>query len=186
MSFVIDCYNIEEYSHLLPSNKFIKALFITHQHYDHFLGMQFLKDNKYSIEYLVFSPYVRRRGDSSVSYEEWKDFFNFVDYFERNGTKLYKPFRQNSFKKPWWTNSGLKFWMIGPNKSISESDTRELHDACLVLHVNLGGRKICFTGDASYTSLNWIANNTKNYCNDILHRAFNTPKCSKCPNYTIT
>ena len=42
-------------------------------------------------------------------------------------------------------------------------------DASLVILVTLGARKCCFTGDASDKSLSWIAENTINYYNDILH-----------------
>lgn len=168
-TFLIDCYNIDQHLNLLPRNKIIKALFITHQHYDHFLGMNYLKDNGYTIQYLIYSPYKRRNEDTSIKYDEWKEFNSLVKYFKEKGTKIYSPYRQKSFDKPWWYTNGLKFWIIGPNKEIANSDTRELHDACLVISVRMGERKCCFTGDASDTNLNWIAHNTKNFCNDILH-----------------
>lgn len=169
VTFMVDCYNIERYANLLPHNKIIKALFVTHQHYDHFLGMKYLKEEGYTIQYLIYSPYERRWGDNSVANEEWQDFIKYADFFANKGAKVYKPFRQNAFDKPWWTTDNLKFWMIGPNESIAKNDTRELHDACLVFKVDMGNRSCCFTGDSSDTSLNWVANNTNNYCNDILH-----------------
>lgn len=165
---LVDCYNIENFSYMLPSNKIIKAVFITHQHYDHFLGLNYLKDNGYSIEYLLYSPYERRYSDNSVQYEEWTTFNNLVSYFEKRGTKVYKPYRQDSFDKPYWKVLGLDIWMIGPCKSIASEDTRELHDASLVFRMT-GSINCCFTGDASDKSLNWIAKNTNNYCNGILH-----------------
>ena len=165
---IVDCYSLIDYKHLLPSSKKIKAVFVTHQHYDHFLGLEYLKDNNYSIEYLIHSPYERRYSDNSVEYEEWNSFNSLVTHFKNKGTKVYKPYRQSSFENPWWQVSGLNVWIIGPEKSIAESDTRELHDASLVFTI-IGSRNCCFTGDASDTSLNWIAANTKNYCNDILH-----------------
>jgi beta-lactamase superfamily II metal-dependent hydrolase len=170
-TILIDCYNIEKYSQYLPKNKSINAVFITHQHYDHFTGLEFLKTNNYSIQYLIYSPYQRRHNDNSVEYEEWNQFNNLVSYFSNKGSKIYKPFRQDSFEKPWWNNAGFKFWIIGPEKSIATKETRELHDASLVLTVQsaLTNRQCCFTGDASDESLNWIAQNTSNYCNDILH-----------------
>ena len=170
-TFLIDCYEISNYVHLLPSSKRIKALFITHQHYDHFLGMEYLKDNNYSIDYLIYSPYIRRYSDNSVEYDEWQKFNSLSSYFENKGSKIYKPFRQDDFKEPWWEPSGLQIWMIGPEKSIATSETRELHDASLVFTVKnkATGRRCCFTGDASDKSLNWIASNTNNYCNYILH-----------------
>ena len=63
----------------------------------------------------------------------------------------------------------MKFWIIGPESTIANGETRELHDACLVIKANLEGRACLFAGDASDKSLNSIAARTKNYCNDILH-----------------
>lgn len=167
--YLVDCYDIENHSYLLPSNKIIKALFVTHQHYDHFLGMKYLMENDYKINYLIYSPYDRRRGDNSVQYEEWKDFTSYAKCFEYNGTKLYKPYRQGNFNTPWWSIDELKFYMLGPVNSIADRDTRELHDASLVFLVKANNRNCLFTGDASDISLEWISNNTENYCNDILH-----------------
>ncbi len=167
-TIIVDCYNLINHKNLLPTSKNIKAVFITHQHYDHFLGLEYLKDNNYSIEYLIHSPYERRYLDNSVEYDEWNSFNNLVTYFKNKGTKVYTPYRQDSFDKPWWNVLGLKVWMIGPNKSIATSNTRELHDASLVFTI-IGSRRCCFTGDASDTSLNWIAQNTNNFCDDILH-----------------
>lgn len=170
-TYIIDCCNIQDHTNLLPRDKIITALFITHQHYDHFSGIQYLLDNNYTIKYLIHSPYIRRNNDASVEAEEWRDFSNFKDKLEKSGTKVYSPYRQNDFSKPWWKpEDDLEFWMIGPQKGIAESNTRELHDACLVfVAISSSGRKCLFTGDASDTNLEWIAKNTKNYCNDILH-----------------
>jgi beta-lactamase superfamily II metal-dependent hydrolase len=165
---LIDCFNIENYKHLLPNSKSIVAVFITHQHYDHFTGLQYLKDNKYFIRDLIYSPYERRKDDNSVEYDEWESFKKLATYFDNNGSTTFKPYRQDEFSKPWRTIAGLNFYMIGPNKTIATEDTRELHDASLVITV-LSSRRCCFAGDASDKSLNWIAKNTDNYCNDILH-----------------
>lgn len=171
-TFLIDASNnTSGFSYNLPANKKIKALFITHQHYDHFLGMSHLIDYGYQIEYLICSPYTRRHGDDSVELNEWNEFISLAKVFQGKGTKVYYPYRQeDNFKSPWWETSGLKFWMIGPNYGIANSETRVLHDACLVFQVETNsGRSCVFTGDASDSNLNWIANNTQNYSNDILH-----------------
>lgn len=166
---MIDCHNPDVFSNYLPTNKKIRAMFITHQHYDHFDCMKYLIDNEYDIEYLIYSPYDRRYGDNSVDKDEWTDFNNYAAYFVNNGTEVYKPYRQEDFSKPWWNIDGLRIWMIGPEKNIASSDTREIHDASLVFTVKSEKRTCLFTGDASDASLNWIAKNTNNHCNDILH-----------------
>lgn len=168
-TFLVDCASIGDYSALLPANKKLKAVFITHQHYDHFDGLGYLKENGYTIEYLIYSPYERRYNDSSVEYQEWQDFNYFRDYFENKGAKLYTPYRQASFEKPWWEIDGIQFFILGPASHIAKPDTRELHDACLVVHTHLGSRRCLFTGDASDTNLKYIADNTSHICDDILH-----------------
>lgn len=168
-TFLIDCARIGDYSTLLPIDKKLTGVFITHQHYDHFDGLGYLKSNGYTIDYLIYSPYERQFNDNSVEYQEWQDFNNYRDHFEKNGTKLYAPYRQESFEKPWWEIDDIFFFILGPALHIAKSDTRELHDACLVIHVKLGSRRCLFTGDASDINLIYISNNTTHICDDILH-----------------
>lgn len=168
-TFLVDCHNIGDYASFLPTSRRLRGVFITHQHNDHYSGLSYLKDNSFNIEYLIHSPYIRRRGDTSVGLEEWEEFNRLKDHFEGNGAKIYQPYRQKDFKEPWWETDGLKFWIIGPHSSTADADTREIHDASLVITARLGKRKCLFTGDASDTNLEYIAANTDNYCNDILH-----------------
>lgn len=168
-TFLVDCYGIEDYSSHLPANKNLRSVFITHQHADHYSGLSHLKANGYSIDCLIYSPYERRRDDNSVTIEEWNEFNSLKDYFVGRGTKPYPQYRQDSWDKPWWETNGVKFWMIGPHSSIPNTQTREIHDASLVIEADLGERICLFAGDASDTSLEYIAQNTKNFCNDILH-----------------
>src|SRR3974377_395702 len=93
-TFLVDCHNIGNWEHLLPRSKAILAVFITHQHRDHFSGLEYLRDNGYSITNLIYSPYDRRYGDTSVEYEEWKEFNAARDYFRSRGTNLCTPYRQ--------------------------------------------------------------------------------------------
>jgi beta-lactamase superfamily II metal-dependent hydrolase len=167
-TFLVDCHNIGNFSSLLPSNKTIRGVFITHQHSDHYSGLEYLRDGGYAIQYLIYCPYERRYGDKSVTIEEWDEFNDHRDYFVGQGTKSYTPYRQDSWDKPYWTVDGLKFWMLGPDKSIATSDTRELHDACLVFRADLGTRKCTFTGDASDANLADVAT-INHICDDILH-----------------
>lgn len=193
-TYLIDCSGIGDHSELLPKGKKLRAVFITHQHYDHFDGLGYLKDEGYLIEYLVHAPYERRRGDASVSVDEWNDFAEYRDYFKDEGTKVYAPYRQADFEEPWWDQGAVKFFMLGPTKEVAESDIRELHDASLVVHAKLGDKRRClFTGDASDASLGGIAECTKNMCGDILHASHHgsllgadlgfVKKCA--PQYTV-
>ncbi len=168
-TFLVDCHNIGDFENLLPASKSLHAVFITHQHRDHFSGLQYLRENGYSIIHLVFAPYERRRNDASVELDEWNEFEGHRVFFEQRGTKIYRPFRQEKWDKPWWNIDGASFWMIGPHQAIAQSETRELHDACLVMKVHFDERKCLFAGDASDTALAEIANSTKNFCDDILH-----------------
>ncbi len=168
-TFLVDCHDIAAHAHLLPASKRTGGVFITHQHRDHYSGLDYLRRNGYSIDCLIYSPYDRRYGDNSVTVEEWDEFSSHRDYFGSRGTALRAPYRQASFKEPYWSVNGLNFWMLGPEEGIAKSDTRELHDACLVFRADLGRRPCTFTGDASDANLNWIARNTTHICDDILH-----------------
>ena len=168
-TFLVDCHNICNFNYLLPYNKNIRGVFITHQHEDHYSGLRYLKDYDYIIDWLIYSPYERRRGDNSVTLEEWNEFNDLKDYFESQGTGIKTPYRQSNWESPYWDTDGVQFWIIGPDWNIANSDTRELHDASLVIKADLGERHVCFAGDASNTNLEYIANNIGDYCCDILH-----------------
>lgn len=167
-TFLIDCHDIDKHSSLLPSDKQLRGVFITHQHNDHFSGLEYLKKHKYTIEHLVYSPYSRRTNDSSVEANDWNNFNALVMHFTKQGTKTHQPFRQESWKKAWWETNGVSFWMLGPPKAIATASTRTLHDACLVIKAHCGKRKCLFVGDASDKCLDAIASTT-HLCDDILH-----------------
>lgn len=168
-TFLVDCQNISEYNHLLPRSKTLRGVFITHQHRDHYSGLRYLMDEGYSIDHLIFSPYERRRGDDSVTLEEWNEFDSLKNYFSSEGTNLHAPYRQTEWEEPWWDCNETKFWIIGPHSNTGDSETRKIHDASLVIKATLGERACLFTGDASDNNLEYIADNTNNICNDILH-----------------
>jgi glyoxylase-like metal-dependent hydrolase (beta-lactamase superfamily II) len=101
-TFLIDCYNIGDFEELLPSNKEIYCVFITHQHRDHYSGLGFLKNEGYAIKYMIYSPYERRYNDKSVEIDEWNEFNEHRDYFQGEGTELYTPYRQAEWTQPYW------------------------------------------------------------------------------------
>lgn len=171
-TYLIDCQDIGDYKHLLPSSKTLSGVFITHQHEDHYSGLGYLKSHGYQIRHLIYSPYRRRNNDQSVTIDEWREFNHYREYFESRGTKTHSPFRQGSLKDPWWKPNGpngIKFWIVGPDEHIATKPTRELHDACLVILAKGSYNRCLFTGDASDQNLNYIARKTQNYCNGILH-----------------
>ncbi|MGA9061340.1 MAG: MBL fold metallo-hydrolase [Terracidiphilus sp.] len=173
-TYLVDCQNIGDYPHVLPENKRIRGVFMTHQHSDHYSGLDFLRKNGYAIDFLIYSPYERRYNDASVTIDEWNEFNDYRDYFVGRGTELRTPFKQEEppgpWKKPFWpAEEGVKFWMLGPEVGIARSQTRELHDACLVIRADLGARICTFTGDASDANLGAVAAGIDNICGDLLH-----------------
>lgn len=167
-TYLIDCHSIDLHRSLLPTSKRLRGVFITHQHRDHYSGLRWLKDNGYKIDFLIYSPYMRRHNDYSVTYDEWTEFEQLRDAFVRQGTEIRSPYRQDSFNEPFWPADDVKFWMLAPFQDLARSETRELHDGCLVVKVNAGAEQFLVTGDASDCSLNRIATSTSNYCNGVL------------------
>ena len=166
-TYLIDCYGIENHASLLPSSKQLRGVFVTHQHRDHFGGLNYLKDKDYAIHFLIYSPYERRYGDNSLEYDEWQEFIGLRDHFVKKGTETREPYRDADLTKPFWSPD-VEFRILAPFKDLATSETRELHDACLVVHLAAGSRKFLVCGDASDASLNKLAKNTTNYCNDVL------------------
>ena len=173
-TFLVDCQGIGDYPHLLPKSRRIRGVFMTHQHSDHYSGLDYLRKNEHSIDFLIYSPYERRYNDASVTLDEWNEFNDYRDYFVGRGTELRTPFKQEEgsgpWKEPFWqAEKGLRFWILGPEKGVASSESRELHDACLVVRADLGARICTFTGDASDANLVSVASGIDNICGDILH-----------------
>ncbi len=167
-TYLVDCHDIQRYSHLLPTSKVLPGVFVTHQHRDHYSGLQYLKSQGYSINCLIYSPYDRQWDDASSPRDEWDEFNSLRDYFVNRGTKTWTPYRQENFNERFWNAGDISFEILAPFRDLATSPTRELHDACLVVGVYAGQRRFLIAGDASDYSLNAIARNTTNYCNDLL------------------
>jgi len=104
-----------------------------------------------------------------VELDEWNEFQDHRAYFERQGSNICTTVRQASFDEPYWSTNGIEFYVIGPHQRLVESETRELHDASLVILANMGNRSCLFAGDASDILLRQIASTTTGFCSDILH-----------------
>jgi beta-lactamase superfamily II metal-dependent hydrolase len=131
--------------------------------------LAYLLQAGYHINHLIHSPYERRRDDNSLSLEEWQEFNSLKEKFLKNGTKVYAPYRQNNLTEPYWMIDEFSFKILGPHKEVATSNTRECHDASLVIWLAAGSHRLCFTGDASDKNLNMIANSTKGISKCILH-----------------
>jgi len=146
----------------IPKSK-IDVLIITHQHYDHFDGIQTLIDNDIEVVELWECMYDRRYGDNSVGYDEWQDYLKLRDKF---GAKIYHPSRSTEIYD---TVGGAHFQFLNPKKNINNDSTRELHDASLVFTVRKGTMDLMFAGDASDQALEGICNHFTLNKRHILH-----------------
>ena len=186
---MIDCHQggdgQEDILKKLPKNH-IDVLVITHQHYDHFDGIQTLLDNKVTVTELWECPYERRYGDNSVGYSEWQDYQNLKQKLVKEGTKVYRPYRGNG----WYDTIGTsKVKILNPPKNVNSIKTRELHDASLVMKIG----NILFTGDASDWALDQVLDKYELNSEHILHASHhgsingaNIDFIKKVnPNYTI-
>lgn len=129
----------------------IDILILTHQHYDHFNGIQVLIDNGISVSEIWESNYKRRYDDKSVEADEWNEYQRLVGKLD---AKMYRPIRST---KAFDTVCGAKFQFYNPKKNINDKDTRELHDASLVFTVRKGTMSTTFAGDASDWALEEVS-----------------------------
>ncbi len=47
-TFLVDCHNIGDFAYLLPSSKRLTGVFVTHQHIDHYSGLEYLRKQGYT------------------------------------------------------------------------------------------------------------------------------------------
>jgi len=168
-TILIDCsYLICTYENLLPKNHQIDAVFITHHHNDHFQGLGYLLQNKYTINSIFYSPYVWHEGEQSFRKSEWDDITSYLNAYERKGTNLKAVYRQSDFSRPSFEIEDMKFYIIEPKKELMVERQRHIHDGCLVIFSKLGNLKCLFTGDASDVSLSHIMNHDHSFsCKDV-------------------
>lgn len=186
---MVDCHqggdSQEDIISWLPK-KHIDVLIITHQHYDHFDGIQVLLDNNVTVSELWECPYKRRHGDDSVGYDEWQSYQNLKEKLKKNGTRVYKSSRTSGVYD---TVGGKDIQILNPAININDYKTRELHDASLVFAVD----NLIFTGDASDYALDQVLDKYDLESFHILHASHhgsingaNIDFIKKVnPNYTI-
>lgn len=144
-------------------NGHIDILILTHQHYDHFDGIQVLLDNNISVSEIWESNYKRRHSDNSVDIDEWNEYQNLIVKLD---AKIFQPTRNTeSFD----TVGSAKFQFYNPKNNINDKDTRELHDASLVFTVRKGSMSVTFTGDASDWALEEVTDYFSLKKKNILH-----------------
>ncbi len=146
----------------LPAKK-IDLLILTHQHYDHFDGIQTLLDNDIQVVEIWESCYERRRNDNSVKYDEWNDYQKLKTAL---GAKVYQPTKST---ENFSIVGGAGIQIYNPPQNVNDNETRELHDACLVFTIRKGNMTVTFTGDASDTALQFVIDNFEIKEKYILH-----------------
>jgi len=128
----------------------IDLLIISHPHHDHYLGMEELI-GKVTVAEFWGSPYERRYGDNSLSYEEWREYCGLRESLVPDTNRRFIC-TKNARK----TISGCEFVVLSPRVDVNTVETRECHDACLVLWVASPANNFVICGDASDSELDQI------------------------------
>jgi len=142
--------NIADYITNVIGKSYIDLLVISHPHHDHYLGMEDLI-GKFTVAEFWGSPYERRRDDNSLSLDDWNEYCRLK---ERLIPDTQKRFSCSSGTRK--TFSECEFVVLGPRKTVNASDTRECHDASLVVWVATPANKFLICGDASDSELDQI------------------------------
>ena len=140
------------YSYLrdVIGNTYIDLLIISHPHHDHYLGMEELI-GKITVAEFWGSPYKRRYDDNSLANEEWQEYCNLKEKLVPDSNK-----RFTCTKDSRKTFSNCEFVVLGPRNDVNTIETRECHDACLVIWVNSPANHFIICGDASDSQLDQI------------------------------
>lgn len=134
---------------------YIDLLIISHPHHDHYLGMEELI-GKVTVAEFWGSPYERRYDDNSLSYEEWKEYCNLKEKLVPDSNR-----RFTCTKNIRKTFSDYEFVVLGPRKNVNSDETRECHDACLVIWIHSPANNFIICGDASDSQLDQIRSDWK-------------------------
>jgi len=141
---------------------YIDLLIITHPHHDHYLGMQDLI-GKFTIAEFWGSPYERRYGDNSLSLDDWKEYCHLKEKLIPDNQKRFV-----CSKGVRITFDSCEFLVLGLRKEVNQNDTRECHDASLVIWISTPANKFIVCGDASDSELDQIRADWKLSKCDIL------------------
>jgi competence protein ComEC len=142
--------NIANYLSKTIGKTYIDLLIISHPHHDHYLGIEDLI-GKFTVAEFWGSPYQRRYGDNSLSLDDWNEYCNLKD---RLVTDSQKRFTCSSGARK--TLSTCEFVVLGPRKNVNDNDTRECHDANLVIWISTPANNFLVCGDASDSELELV------------------------------
>ena len=129
---------------------YIDLMIISHPHHDHYLGIEDLV-GKATVAKLWGSPYERRRGDNSLAADEWNEYSKLIEKLVPDASKRFTATKGATEKY-----SGCTFQILGPRKDVNSSDTRECHDASLVVWVGAPANNFIVCGDASDSELDLV------------------------------
>jgi len=142
--------NIASYLKQTIGKTYIDLLIITHPHHDHYLGMEDLVGS-FTVAEFWGSPYQRRHGDNSLSLDDWNEYCKLKDALVPDNQKRFTCTKDVRRKF-----SDCEFLVLGPRKDVNSNETRECHDASLVVWVSSPANNFLVCGDASDSELELI------------------------------
>jgi beta-lactamase superfamily II metal-dependent hydrolase len=147
--------SIYNYLKNIIGKTYIDLLVISHPHHDHYLGMEELI-GKVTVAEFWGSPYSRRHGDNSLSLDEWNEYNRLKEKLVPDSNK-----RFTCTKGAEKSLSSCKLVILGPRENVNTDETRECHDACLVIWIGSPANNFVICGDASDAQLDQIRTDWK-------------------------